>query len=104
MSSVLIRGQGPQWRLARLSLLSAAFAALTVVFSFRGRAAILIVMLAGVALSNAGFQLRVAVQQPPFSPADAAFRLRWLAAGLLVAGAILVGAGVAIIGIRLVAL
>lgn len=104
MSSVLLRGQGTQWRIARLSLLSAIFAGLTVVFSLQSRGAIIIAPLAGVALSNAGLQLRFAVQQQPFPPSDATLRLRWAASGLLVLGAVLVGTGLAMFTMRVAAL
>jgi hypothetical protein len=100
MLSSILEGQSTQWRVARLSLLSAAFAVLTAALSARSSSRRLITTLSGIAMSNAGFQLRIALQAAaPRTPGGLAW-LRWLAAGLLVAGAVVVGSGLALFYLR----
>ena len=100
MLSSILEGQGTQWRVARLSLVSCTFAVLTAVLSARSSSSLFITTLSGIAVSNAGFQLGLALQAVAPRASGGSGRLRWLAAVLLVAGAVIVGTGLALFYLR----
>jgi hypothetical protein len=67
--------------------------------SATGRHALSFVLIAGIAISNAGFQLRFALQEDPVV-LRAAVRSRWFAASLLVLGATVVGGALGLFELR----
>ena len=87
-----------QWRIARISLGVAALVTVVAAVLATGGHIALLAVLTGAAVSNAGFQLRFALQEDP-AVLRAAVRARLLAAGLLVLGATLVGGGLGFLGL-----
>jgi hypothetical protein len=83
-----------QWRIARVSLVVAALVTVGCAVLATGSRAPLLAVITGLAISNAGFQLRFALQED-LAVLRAAVRLRWVAATLLVLGAILASGGLA---------
>ena len=91
--------RGTQWRITRFSFGIAALIAITAAVIWTSRRAPLLLMLIGLAISNAGFQLRFALQEDP-EVLRAAVRARLVAASLLVLGATLVGSAIAFVELR----
>jgi hypothetical protein len=95
----LFAHKSTQWRLARLSLAAAAVATVAAGASATGRHGLSFAVVAGIAISNAGFQLRFALQEDPVV-LRAAVRTRWFAASLLLLGATIVGGGLGLFELR----
>jgi hypothetical protein len=94
MGMALPTHRSTQWRIARFSFGIAALAIVAAAGLGTSRRAPLLLMLTGLVISNAGFQLRFALQEDP-AVLRAAVRARFLAASLLVLGATLVGGALA---------